>query len=902
MKHIWRFALVTLFFSHSITAYASDPDFTAIPDMVTLGSVKTTLITPAMGSHQVIGGIILETLDTSPFLSATALKSEGRLRVSNVSGQDADFTLGLKIQNPGGTTQKDPYLIPVHAPNNSTLIISFPVQITPAFWNILKTRTQNFNAGTLEFDVTFMSNLNPSPNILAQDGHIPFYLQATTPSPQTGIYRNGDQSLIEINGKPQHGNYYYLGWNTRIDPNAVRQFAAAGKHNYRVVFQPWTLWKNGQIDATAFHNRMIEIMTSLVGRDPEAQVSIVWWLYGPKDWGVAHPNEVIIYDDGTNTTPNPQPLQNGWQHASYSSQVWKDEQTAIVSDEVHKLVNSPFADRIFSISLGYGNAGEWNNFGYLGGKFPDYSMIESTAFIDWCKAYGTIDNLNKAWKTHYTSWNDITIPTRAQRMTAGWSSFGGPDLSMQLLDYHRFQSVRTANLISYFAHVVKTASNNKLLVGTYYGYLTTHMAWAPGHSLDSGHYALSTLLQSPDIDYINAPYDYADRQQNIGMGTAINSIMMAGKAFDLEDDLPSHRMFAVNPFNAQPALPNHGTFIKTAQDSILYYWRDMARISAWGINAHWYDFSKDWYNFPEFSDFTPKAQVMQDFLAAQNAHDIAEVAVLIDEDSAFYLGNKSYPYGWAIYQTISFEMDKSGAPWDIYLASDIDKVLQKKYKLIIVLNQINNASALRQKLLAANVPVVWGYGAGMLEKGQWSQQPNGAGVEMKVLLNQTVGDIVLGGNATNPFIITAPTSMNAWAGIPRPNITGIKPRMEIKDTTVTPLAVFKDDSSTAVGMRGNEFWVMTPLLSRPILSSIYEKLHIHRYSMDGSSIYANSNLVTLWNPQGGDSVITLPRPAATLVNATTGQTVARNASTYTVKGTPGEPTLGIYLITWPSSP
>lgn len=66
----------------------------------------------------------------------------------------------------------------------------------------------------------------------------------------------------------------------------------------------------------------------------------------------------------------------------------------------------------------------------------------------------------------------------------------------------------TADAICHFCRVAKEASGRRVLVGTYYGYLTQHGSLQQ----DSSHAALGVVLQSPDVDFLMSPPLYTDRQ------------------------------------------------------------------------------------------------------------------------------------------------------------------------------------------------------------------------------------------------------------------------------------------------------------------------------------------------------------------------------------------------------
>lgn len=252
-----------------------------------------------------------------------------------------------------------------------------------------------------------------------------------------------------------------------------------------------------------------------------------------------------------------------------------------------------------------GNCGEWNNFGYHQNKFPDYSPQMQAAYRMWLKRrYGTLDALNRSWKSSFVDWSLIDIPSRAERLAGEGTLLRTSSGSGNCGDYYRFFSDYTVELIGDFGRTVKEASGGKLLFGVFYGYFLHHLTGVPYHSLDSGHYAMGKLLRLPEVDTVCSPYNYHRRERAISIGMPLESIKHHGKLFLAEMDLPTH---------LADAEKYHGTAgesfssDRAEADTMTLYRRDFGRVLTWGTGGYWYDFAHGWYEFDAFRKFIADA-------------------------------------------------------------------------------------------------------------------------------------------------------------------------------------------------------------------------------------------------------------------------------------------------------
>ena len=86
------------------------------------------------------------------------------------------------------------------------------------------------------------------------------------------------------------------------------------------------------------------------------------------------------------------------------------------------------------------------------------------AYRMWLKRrYGTLDELNRSWKSSFADWSLIDIPSRAERLAGEGTLLRTSSGSGNCGDYYRFFSDYTVELIGDFGRTVKEASGGKLL-------------------------------------------------------------------------------------------------------------------------------------------------------------------------------------------------------------------------------------------------------------------------------------------------------------------------------------------------------------------------------------------------------------------------------------------------------
>lgn len=642
---------------------------------------------------------VLEMTDSADITGRAKRSADFSLLASDREG-NREVALTLKLVRPDGSIVRFDGIPPLKLKKDQMLTRCFRLTLDDTDLAALEAHRDNWNLAVLRIEATFTDpegNPLPALNDIAAVG---FDRGGKPEFPDAKIVPHNGVPTLAINGVYHPGIFGYVGWNWLTARKSVRDFAASGFHLYEIVFQPWTLWKNGRLNVDDLERRLNSQIVSIAAQDPDALIFLRYWLYVPRDWSKFYPDEVIRYDDGSSEIPL---LGGPWAHASYASPVWRAQYREMLRGLIARLKKSPYADRIFMVRVGYGNCGEWNSFGYHNNKFPGYSPHMRAAYREWLKKrYGSLDALNRSRKSTYGDWDSVEVPSRAERLAGTGSLLRSPESNCA--DFYRFFSDYTVELIADFGKTVKDASDGKLLYGVFYGYFLHHLTGTPYHSLDSGHYAMGKLLRQPEVDTVCSPYNYHRRERTISIGMPLESIKLHGKLFLAEMDLPTH---LADPAKYHGTAGEHFKYDAAEAKTLTLYRRDYGRVLTWGVGGYWYDFAHHWYEFDAFRKFAhTSARIGREAAAGADLRSTAEVAVILDEESIFSLSPDSGKWASELRETLGCTLESVGVPIDFWLASDLDAAVKRGYKLLIFADWFRPAPELEKSLAGYNGKVL----------------------------------------------------------------------------------------------------------------------------------------------------------------------------------------------------
>lgn len=245
------------------------------------------------------------------------------------------------------------------------------------------------------------------------------------------------------------------------------------------------------------------------------------------------------------------------------------------------------------------------------------------------------------------------------------------------VNYYHFLSDVIADRICEFSKYIKQLTDGRLLAGVFYGY--TFELTKRG----KGHHSLHRVLECPDVDFLCSPISYSNLRKegrDHGYIVPISSIQNAGKLYFAENDTRTHLSA---PPNDLPHYNSPVWFGPDFETTINIMKMHFSKAVLRGHSAWWFDMWGGWFKDERYMSLLQKMQCISIDSLNKSMKSTAEVAVFVDENSIFHLDDGDPVYKNVVYD-IREVLGKAAVPYDIYLASDFEKV-KDRYKAIILL-------------------------------------------------------------------------------------------------------------------------------------------------------------------------------------------------------------------------
>ncbi|GAA4446622.1 hypothetical protein GCM10023091_40090 [Ravibacter arvi] len=419
----------------------------------------------------------------------------------------------------------------------------------------------------------------------------------------------------------------------------------------------------------------------VVEADPHAMIIVRFYLDAPLWWEESNPGEATLQKDGTTF------------RQSFYSKKWQDETAGALLDCMDWISRSPYAKNFVGVHVAAGGTEEWF---FHRQQQDDHSPLRTAQFRSWiAKKYRNDKNLQHAWKDP-----DVTLTSCApseiglEKPEKRWRR---PGEEQRIVDTFTFQSETLADNIAFFCKVVKKKSRGRLLTGAFYGYhyfLTDPKA---------GHGALAKLLKCPDLDYISSPNDYHRvAGEDWPPFAAVASVQQHGKLWMAENDTRTHLTTLLKekaPGIPPPGWYESGVWVgpEKPETSLALLWKNAARMLAYGYGGWWFDMWGGWFDSPELLDVIAKTNLF--YTSFRNAADNGqntEVAVVVDEALSYRDASLGQLTGEMLRNRYS--LGKTGAPYDLFLRSDLSSLKSKAYKFIWLLGVDGLSKAETEKI------------------------------------------------------------------------------------------------------------------------------------------------------------------------------------------------------------
>lgn len=582
------------------------------------------------------------------------------------------------------------------------------------------------------------------------------------------------------------------------------------------------------------------ILEFVAANAPDAKLIPRLMFAPPPSWIRRHSDDMAVHENG--------PTED----VSMASRAfWEDDADAALRAAVEHVAQGPHAQRVVGFYL---ERAEWF-FDRDGGY--DRSKCNQVGFRRWLRQRykGSVVALRAAWHDGGVTFDNADVPgwPPPAGYPDGVAQFFGPR-EQRWTDYHEYASHSIASVILGLAKAVKEASGRRSLVAVSYGY-TLELPRA-----HSGHLALGTILDSPDVDILTGPVSYSGRQPggSAPQPSPIDSVALAGKLWITEDDTKTHLSSdeTSDPFNVR---------VPTESGTQAVHLRNFGAALAKGTGISWMDlWGEGWLDNRETWEFLGGLrEVMETYVASPDrsqAPDGPDVAVLVDEKSFFGVRNDEL-----LQRMVADQRDalaRSGARYGIYLQSDLAKPdFPSSPRLLLFLNPFHIEpsvrTALRERFQDDGRTLAWVYAPGILD-GSVSEVAELVGMHLKLQpWGSRVGTVVRAG-----------TRSRLTERLPEPRF-GADRRCDPSVCVVDPRAEILGEypsGTTSLAHRKHARWqsvfIGDPGLSIALLRGLYRLAGVPVYTVEDDACWIGDGIACFHSDPGGGTRIMLPSDAA----------------------------------------
>ena len=680
-----------------------------------------------------------------------------------------------------------------------------------------------------------------------------------------------------INGKPDSGLMFYVTHHER-NADEIAEFGKAGVHLHSgAVNMGRCMRKDGGCDFAP----MDALMSTFVEADPQALVLPRVGLVPPDWWMEKHPDaQMRHYDPATGEFTERSPAK-----VSFTCREWLDEMARVL-DAFMRYTEQRWGEHVLGYHLCAGDCGEWS---YDWSTIcSDYSRANTEAYRRWLRGRyaGQERALQQAWGDPDAAFEGVEIPTdRIRRMVHFADNVRDaqsgcvvldPARDRRLIDYQTFMSEAVGDAILHFSRAAKgtlRSIGRAKICGVFYGY---HI-WGVNRANwfhNSGHHDLVRVLESPDVDFICAPYTYSERHPGgmFASQVAMGSMRARCKLFYSEDD--SRTFLAKAGDVTLPPAPNLRVTVGVLR-------RNLAGAITAGATQWWMDLPGDgWYRDAELMKSVAGMRRLGEECLQADRSPAAQVAFVLSKRTAPFLR-----YDDAITDSLHAgqvsELSHAGVPFDTYLAEDIDLVFSQPwsrvYRLVIFGDAFclsdGERRAIREKVARAGRTLVWIHAAGMITPGGLSPE---AAAELTGIRARMIGF----GDA--PLVETGLGGTRVQYGperVLRPLLAGDDPSADVAGWLLRPIS----PGLLVKQMDGwRSIWSAAPGMPSSLLRAICREAGVHVYGDAGDQVFAGCGILAIHAAWSGARTIHLPS-RCTLRDAFANDVVAEKTDSVTVE-------------------
>ena len=335
--------------------------------------------------------------------------------------------------------------------------------------------------------------------------------------------------------------------------------------------------------------------------------------------------------------------------ACFASDEWAGEVKRLLKDFIAYIETKDYCDRIVGYQISGGNTEEWFPLGPDGG---DGKRAREAFSIYREKNHIILNNEEVSWfETEIHDEDGVKNTPKA---------------------YKRFLSELMAQRVIEFTNAAKEMTQNRLAVGSFYGYTFSCYDW------QSCHHALKKILESDSVDFLCSPMDYSELRKpgfDVCNMLPLDSLKLHNKLYFAENDTRTHLTKGPNDLPRYNSPLFLGPEKSIALEVIKMHF---SRALTHGHAMWWFDMWGGWYNDDDYLRLMGRCHSIYEASMTKDRRSSAEVAVIIDEN----VWSECVSDDWYVPADAKPTLGLTGAPYDIYLASDFEKIY-KSYKAIV---------------------------------------------------------------------------------------------------------------------------------------------------------------------------------------------------------------------------
>lgn len=685
-----------------------------------------------------------------------------------------------------------------------------------------------------------------------------------------------------LNGKPVNMMLYSTTGLTERQIKHLPGIRDAGIHYYALALNFYEfLGENG----TANLLPLDDSLKTMLEQDPDAYIMIRMYLAPPAWWLAKHPDQRIRF------TKNG---QDGGESAA--SKIWVADTIAMLQRYIKHVEASPYGKRVIGYHLAWGVTGEWHYPGF--DLLPDAGPAMTARFQQWLTtAHGPQAEFAQA-----------QVPGEAARnRTRDGGIFRDPadPADRRVADYYRCQQETIRDALLAYCKAAKAACNGQKLIGVFYGYYF-HMGYQDTQLAEGGHLCFDDVLASPDVDFLSGPYSYQHESRKVGgdgcLRTLTESVKLHGKLFFTEADEPTY-LGCSQGVN----IAARGT--DTPAGSIAAMRRNFSNAMVHGTDLWWFDIGpKDaqgglaggWWDVPDLQAELRQLKTIGTDTVNHNRASVAQVAVVCNPETYYYIAcfysgkdKLTYPL---LHQTVR-AMFHAGAPFDLVMAADLDRLDYQRYKAFVFLDAFYLTPGQRQtitsKVKANGHSVLWVYAPGYVSDTGLSVDAMSelTGMTMKKLAGAQTACIQPMGDVFFP----AP-----WRKVQSIGLDGVTvaPAFAVTDPEAQKLGTIIGTQECGFAIRKFPAWTslytFAPPVSPEFFRAFYQTAGVHIYDDANDVLYADASYLAITGETGGKRTLRLRAPA-TVKDLFSGATMASNAREFSFEFAPK--TTRLFLLT-----